>query len=71
MSKQEKRNRPQLSTTIAGDTQAVLSQVAKEVALPNPGVTIDYIVNDWLSLKRAAIQAAAPRPTADPTAVSA
>jgi hypothetical protein len=54
------RKRPVLHTTIGDYTLAILAQVAKEVALPNYGVTVDYIVNDWVELKRAALQAAAP-----------
>jgi hypothetical protein len=57
---QPKRNRPRISSTIAVNTQAIIAQVAKDLALPNPGVTVDYIVNDWVALKRAHIAAAAP-----------
>ena len=54
------RKRPILHTTVGDYTLAVLAQVAKEVALPNYGVTVDYIVNDWVALKRAALQHTAP-----------
>ena len=57
---QQKRNRPRISSTIAVNTQAIIAQIGKELALPNPGVTIDYIVNDWVALKRVHIAAAAP-----------
>ena len=57
---QQKRNRPRISSTIAVNTQAIIAQIGKQLALPNPGVTIDYIVNDWVALKRVAIAAAAP-----------
>lgn len=54
------RNRPVLHTTVRDYTLAVLAQVAKEVALPNYGVTVDYIVNDWVEMKKRALQSAAP-----------
>lgn len=57
-----KRNRPVLHTTVGDYTLAVLAQVAKDVALPNYGITVDYIVNDWVGLKQQAIAAAAPAP---------
>lgn len=55
-----KRKRPVLHTTIGDYTLAVLAQVAKDVALPNYGVTVDYIVADWVGLKRHAIAMATP-----------
>jgi hypothetical protein len=58
---QPKRSRPRISTTISERTFAILVQVAKDTALPNPGVTMDYIINDWVALKRMAIRAAAVR----------
>ena len=60
MHNQPKRNRPRISSTIAVNTQAIIAQIGKQLALPNPGVTIDYIVNDWVALKRVHIAAAAP-----------
>ena len=52
MTNHTKQRRVRMNTTIAGYTQAMIFQVAKDLALPNPGVTIDFIVNDWLNLKR-------------------
>jgi hypothetical protein len=54
---QQRRRRPRISITISGHTLAVIAQVAKDRALPNPGVTIDYIINDWIASKRAANEA--------------
>jgi hypothetical protein len=54
------RKRPVLHTTIGEQTLAILTQVAKDIAMPNYGVTIDYIVNDWVVIKQTAIQAATP-----------
>lgn len=54
------RKRPVLHTTIGNNTLAILNQVAKDIARPNYGVTIDYIVNDWVSLKKSLLHAAAP-----------
>jgi hypothetical protein len=62
------RKRPVLHTTIGENTLAILTQVAKDIAMPNYGVTVDFIVNDWVNLKRSVIQAAAP---AEAEAVSA
>jgi hypothetical protein len=62
------RKRPVLHTTIGENTLVILQQVAKDIAMPNYGVTVDYIVNDWVGLKRSAIQAAVP---AEAEAVSA
>lgn len=56
------RRRPRLNTTVAGDTLRTLNQVGKDTGLPNPGVTLDYIVTDWKRLKRAALEASAPCP---------
>lgn len=57
------RKRPVLHTTVGENTLRVLARVTKDVALPNYGVTVDYIVNDWAVMKQAAIQAAAPTET--------
>jgi hypothetical protein len=54
------RKRPVLHTTVGDYTLAVLAQVAKDIAMPNYGVTVDYIVNDWVEMKKRAIQTAAP-----------
>ncbi len=62
----QQRKRPVINTTIAGYTQAVIAQTAKDLALPNTGVTLDFIVNDWTNLKRLAIAAAAPTPQEEP-----
>jgi hypothetical protein len=54
------RKRPVLHTTIGDRTLAILTEVAKDIAMPNYGVTVDYIVNDWVEMKKRAIHAAAP-----------
>jgi len=54
------RNRPRKHITLSADTLADLEAISKDTNLPNIGVTIDYIVNDWKKFKRAAIRAAAP-----------
>jgi hypothetical protein len=54
------RKRPVLHTTIGERTMKVLEEVTKEVALPSYGVTVDYIVNDWVVLKKLELKAAAP-----------
>lgn len=54
MYEQPKRKRPRISTTIGGYTAAVIAQVAKDKGLPNPGVTVDYIVKEWIDMKKAA-----------------
>ena len=67
MQKNSFRRRPRLNTTVAGDTLKTLNQVAADANLPNPGVTLDFIVNDWVRLKRSAIEAAGaacPQPEA-------
>lgn len=68
MKSKPKRNRPVLQTTVSNHTMTVLDRVAKEVALPNFGVAVDYIVNDWVGLKQTAVQTAAP---VDPEVVPA
>lgn len=60
MAQQPKRNRPRLSVSISKATLDTLRQAEKDLALPNPGVLLDFIVNDWANLKRIAIHAAAP-----------
>lgn len=55
-----KRRRPRLNTTIGGWTLAVIHEVAKEKGLPNPGVTVDFIVKDWVTGQQAALLAARP-----------
>jgi hypothetical protein len=52
------RKRPVLHTTIGENTLVILTQVAKDIAMPNYGVTVDYIVNDWVVLKQTAIDVA-------------
>jgi hypothetical protein len=59
------RSRPQYEGTISARTYAVLVQVAKEAALPNPGVALDYIVTDWMHLKQRAIDQARIRAALD------
>jgi hypothetical protein len=53
MQKEPKRRRPRISATIGGYTAAVIAQVAKDKGLPNPGVTVDYIVKEWVDMKKA------------------
>lgn len=60
---QQKRNRPRISTTLSPYTYSVLLLVAKEQQFGKAGPTLDYIIADWIGLKRAAILAAAPAPT--------
>lgn len=62
------RKRPVLHTTVAERSLDVLASVCKEVGVPNYGVAIDYILTDWVTLKRMHLQSAAP---AEAEAVSA
>jgi hypothetical protein len=57
---QVKRHRPRISTTLSPYTFSVLVQVSKEQGFDKTGPTLDYIVHDWVGLKRASLQAAAP-----------
>jgi len=51
--------------TPAQETVATLRAVGHDIGLHSLGVIIDYVVTDWVRLKRAAIPAAAPRAEAD------
>jgi len=57
---QTKRHRPRISTTLSPYTFSVLVEVSKEQRFDKVGPTLDFIVHDWVGLKRAALQAAAP-----------
>lgn len=48
-----KRHRPLIHTTISPYTMFVLTQIAEECAFKRIGATLDYIVADWIGLKRA------------------
>lgn len=65
---QVKRNRPRISTTLSTYTYSVLVEVAKAHGFEKTGPTLDFIVHDWVGLKRAAIQAPVP---VEPEAVPA
>lgn len=48
------RRRPRLNTTVAAETLATLDQVRRDAGLPNVGVTIDYMANDYQRRQRTA-----------------
>lgn len=56
----QRRNRPRISTSISPYTLAVLSEVAKHIGATHMGPTLDFLVHDWVGLKRQAIEAARP-----------
>jgi len=64
--KQVQRQRPRISTTVSRDTLSLLSQIGRDTALSNMGITLDYIINDWVNLKRAALATAALPPLQNP-----
>lgn len=57
-----KRNRPELATTVSSYTFSILVQVAKDQGLAKLGPTLDYIVADWIGLKRVAVPAEQEQP---------
>jgi len=57
MSKKTKRNRPRISTTLSPYTMVVLVEESKNQAFDKIGPTIDFIVHDWVGLKRAMTEA--------------
>jgi hypothetical protein len=55
-----KRTRPRFTASVRRETLRILEQVGRETALPNRGVALDYIIHDWVKLKRAALIADTP-----------
>lgn len=47
-----KRHRPLIHTTISPYTMSILMRIAEEHAFGRIGQTLDYIVADWVGLKR-------------------